>query len=219
MPCAEPESTYVDKQFDGTYEQYLQALQESTTVYVGNLAYVTREEQVYALFSTVAPVKRVIMGLDRNAKTPCGFCFVLLHSRSDTEAVVRYLSGSSLDDRDIRVDFDWGFREGRQFGRGKSGAQVRDELRLNYDEGRGGYGPQARASGAPPEPAPEQQPSSRFAVASLPIAGKRQRHDDAHFPRDEQHDNEQRPSDALLRDRSGDEAAPKAARRSNEEDE
>ena len=36
-----------------------------------------------------------------------------------------------------RDDF---FREGRQFGRGKSGGQVRDEYRTYYDVGRGGYG-------------------------------------------------------------------------------
>jgi hypothetical protein len=29
-----------------------------------------------------------------------------------------------LDDRPIRVDFDWGFEEGRQWGRGRSGGQV-----------------------------------------------------------------------------------------------
>ena len=33
-----------------------------------------------------------------------------------------------------------GFQEGRQFGRGKSGGQVRDEYRTDYDVGRGGYG-------------------------------------------------------------------------------
>jgi len=45
-----------------------------------------------------------------------------------------------LDDRPIRVDFDWGFEEGRQWGRGRSGGQVRDEYRTDYDPGRGGYG-------------------------------------------------------------------------------
>lgn len=34
------------------------------------------EEQIYELFSRVGDVKRIIMGLDRNNKTPCGFCFV-----------------------------------------------------------------------------------------------------------------------------------------------
>lgn len=37
----------------------------------------------------------------------------------------RYINGTMLDDRPIRVDFDWGFVEGRQFGRGRSGGQVR----------------------------------------------------------------------------------------------
>ena len=34
----------------------------------------------------------------------------------------------------------WGFEEGRQFGRGSSGGQVRDEYRVDFDVGRGGYG-------------------------------------------------------------------------------
>lgn len=34
------------------------------------------------------------------------------------------ISGTILDDRPIRVDFDWGFQEGRQWGRGRSGGQV-----------------------------------------------------------------------------------------------
>lgn len=37
----------------------------------------------------------------------------------------QYINGTMLDDRPIRVDFDWGFVEGRQFGRGRSGGQVR----------------------------------------------------------------------------------------------
>jgi nuclear cap-binding protein subunit 2 len=45
-----------------------------------------------------------------------------------------------LDERVIRADLDPGFEEGRQYGRGKSGGQVRDELRTEYDVGRGGWG-------------------------------------------------------------------------------
>jgi len=36
----------------------------------------------------------------------------------------RYINGMTLDDRPVRADFDWGFKEGRQFGRGRSGGQV-----------------------------------------------------------------------------------------------
>ena len=44
--------------------------------------------------------------------------------RSEAEAAVMFLSGTRLDDRVIRCDFDAGFIEGRQFGRGKGGGQV-----------------------------------------------------------------------------------------------
>lgn len=57
----------------------------------------------------------------------------------------------------MRTDWDAGFIEGRQYGRGKTGGQVRirnidinilnnyllkvrDEYRTDYDAGRGGYG-------------------------------------------------------------------------------
>jgi len=88
----------------------------------------------------VGDVRRVVMGLDKNTLTPCGFCFVVYYTRGDTEACVNILGGSVLDERPIRVDVDWGFQEGRQYGRGKSGGQVRDEYRTDYDAGRGGYG-------------------------------------------------------------------------------
>ena len=42
---------------------------------------------------------------------------VVFYARSDAEDAVKYLSGAVLDERPIRVDFDWGFVEGRQYGR------------------------------------------------------------------------------------------------------
>ena len=92
------------------------------------------------MFSKAGDVKRIIMGLDKKKMTPCGFCFVVYYTRKDTEDCVKYLNGTIVDDRPIRVDFDWGFVEGRQFGRGRSGGQVRDEFRVDYDAGRGGFG-------------------------------------------------------------------------------
>ncbi|XP_014491701.1 nuclear cap-binding protein subunit 2 [Vigna radiata var. radiata] len=133
-------SAYRDRRFPGTQEDFEHALQTSTTVYVGNMSFYTTEEQVYELFSRAGEIKKIIMGLDKNTKTPCGFCFVLYYSREDTEDACKYISGTILDDRLIRVDFDWGFQDGRQWGRGRSGGQVRDEYRTDYDPGRGGYG-------------------------------------------------------------------------------
>ncbi|XP_071724936.1 nuclear cap-binding protein subunit 2-like [Rutidosis leptorrhynchoides] len=133
-------SQYRDRRFPGTQEEFEQALLNSTTIYIGNMSFYTTEEQVYELFSRAGEIKKIVMGLDKNSKTPCGFCFVLFYSREDTEDAVKYISGTILDDRPIRADFDWGFQEGRQWGRGRSGGQVRDEYRTDYDPGRGGYG-------------------------------------------------------------------------------
>ncbi|ESW21805.1 hypothetical protein PHAVU_005G100900 [Phaseolus vulgaris] len=133
-------SAYRDRRFPGTQEDFEHALLTSTTVYVGNMSFYTTEEQVYELFTRAGEIKKIIMGLDKNTKTPCGFCFVLYYSREDTEDACKYISGTILDDRLIRVDFDWGFQDGRQWGRGRSGGQVRDEYRTDYDPGRGGYG-------------------------------------------------------------------------------
>lgn len=141
-------SAYFDRRFPsstGAGEQqkrneFEEALRISTTVYIGNLAFTTSDFQLYELFSKAGDIKRLIMGLDATKKTPCGFCFVSYFTRKDAEAAVKYINGSMMDGRSIRVDHDWGFVEGRQFGRGRSGGQVRDEHRTDYDQGRGGYG-------------------------------------------------------------------------------
>ncbi|KAL2123364.1 hypothetical protein VTJ04DRAFT_3819 [Mycothermus thermophilus] len=115
-------------------------LKNATTLYVGNLSFYTTEEQVYELFSKCGEIKRLIMGLDRFQKTPCGFCFVEYYTHQDALDCMKYIGGTKLDERIIRTDLDPGFTEGRQYGRGKSGGQVRDEYREDYDEGRGGLG-------------------------------------------------------------------------------
>src|SRR3954466_10570737 len=98
------------------------------------------------------------MGLDRFTKTPCGFCFVEYYTPQDALDCMKYIGGTKLDERIIRTDLDPGFEEGRQYGRGKSGGQVResavlfvivsltkckkvrDEYGEEFDEGRGGLG-------------------------------------------------------------------------------
>jgi nuclear cap-binding protein subunit 2 len=74
---------------------------------------------------------------------------------------MKYINGTKLDERIIRCDLDTGYKDGRQFGRGRSGGQVclnldfwlaaddhlrqvRDEHRQDYDAGRGGWGAQAQ---------------------------------------------------------------------------
>jgi len=115
-------------------------LANATTIYVGNLSFYTTEEQIHELFSKCGEIKRIIMGLDRFQKTPCGFCFVEYYTHDDALDCLKYVGGTKLDERIIRTDLDEGFLDGRQYGRGKSGGQVRDEYRDEFDPGRGGYG-------------------------------------------------------------------------------
>ena len=133
-------SQYRDQRYEGSEDELERALTKSTTLYVGNLSFYTTEEQIYELFSKCGEVKRIIMGLNKKSLTPCGFCFAEYYSRQDAEECVKWINGCRLDDRVIRTDWDAGFKEGRQYGRGKSGGQVRDEFRTDYDPGRGGYG-------------------------------------------------------------------------------
>jgi nuclear cap-binding protein subunit 2 len=81
---------------------------------------------------------------------------------------MRYVSGTKLDERIIRCDLDLGYKDGRQFGRGKSGGQVRDEHRQDYDPGRGGWGAQAQRA----EIERRREVEERYADAGQgPVAG------------------------------------------------
>jgi nuclear cap-binding protein subunit 2 len=131
------------KQFhsEDSWAKMLDALRTTKTIYVGNLSFYTTEEQIYELFARCGPVKRVVMGLNKFQKTPCGFCFVEYYNHQSAVDCKKHLSGTKLDDRVIRADLDPGFEEGRQYGRSqKTGGQIRDDHRTDYDGGRGGWG-------------------------------------------------------------------------------
>ncbi|PNI17007.1 NCBP2L isoform 2 [Pan troglodytes] len=126
--CKDPAlelSCYRDHQFSGRKFQQEKLLKESSTLNMGNLSFYTTEEKIHELFSR-SDIRNIFMGLDKIKKTACGFCFVECHNRADAENAMRFLTGTCLDEWIIRTDWDVGFREGQQYGRGKSGGQVRD---------------------------------------------------------------------------------------------
>jgi nuclear cap-binding protein subunit 2 len=129
---------YWDRSHYDSPEAQIAALAKSKTVYVGNLAFSTQSSHVRSLFGELGVVKNVHMGLDRFRKTPCGFCFVEYDRREDALFAVANISGTKLDGRCIRVELDAGFQPGRQYGRGISGGQVRDERRDAVDPARSG---------------------------------------------------------------------------------
>ncbi|EGV63820.1 nuclear cap binding complex subunit [Yamadazyma tenuis] len=115
----------------------LQKALTSKTIYVGNLSNFTTEEQLFELFSKCGNIDRIIMGLDRNKLTPCGFCFVIYKEEGGSLNAIKYLKATVLDGQSLEIDLDPGFREGRQFGRGLYGGQAAHEGSVNAP--RGGY--------------------------------------------------------------------------------
>eukprot|EP01116_Phalansterium_solitarium_P002312 TRINITY_DN12260_c0_g1_i1.p1 TRINITY_DN12260_c0_g1~~TRINITY_DN12260_c0_g1_i1.p1 ORF type:complete len:250 (+),score=59.41 TRINITY_DN12260_c0_g1_i1:38-751(+) len=183
---------YKELQLSSPYKDFLNQVAEdendrlmatTSTLYVGNLSFYTTEEQIYELFSKCGEIKRIIMGLNRETKTPCGFCFVEYMLRDDAVDCLKFINGTRLDDRTIRTDLDPGFKDGRQFGRGKSGGQKRDEFRLDYDPGRGGYGKIVQQTAAASAAASKQvfsafsqsMPMGFQAMKAAGVGGRRKR--------------------------------------------
>lgn len=139
--ASEPEAKlYWDRSHYDSPESQMKALAKSSSLYIGNLAFSTRSSHIRSHFSQIGPVKAVNVGLDRFRKSPCGFCFVEYVHRTDALLAVANLSGTKLDGRVIRVELDAGFQPGRQYGRGASGGQVRDDRRGTSDPARSAKG-------------------------------------------------------------------------------
>ncbi|KAG0417801.1 Nuclear cap-binding protein subunit 2, partial [Dictyocoela roeselum] len=107
---------------------YREMLSRSTTVYVGHIKSYVSEERIWALFGYCGEIRRVIMGVNRTTLFPCGFCFVEYYDRSSAEKAHNFIDGMKLDGKNMKVDIDYGFREGRQFGRGEFGGQLKQDL-------------------------------------------------------------------------------------------
>ena len=123
------------RSYFSTLNDQLEAIKEASTVYVGNISFDTPEERIYSFFSRCGPVKQVIMGVNKYTHKPCGFCFVMwesgggvicsFESHTVAQYAVDFLSGLKIDGRPIRVEMDWGFSDGRQYGRAADGGQMR----------------------------------------------------------------------------------------------
>ena len=72
-------------------------------LYVGNLAYNTREDAIRELFEQAGTVTAVDIIKDRETGSSKGFAFVQMSSQEEAENAIRMLNGYRLDNREIRV--------------------------------------------------------------------------------------------------------------------
>eukprot|EP00796_Vickermania_ingenoplastis_P011656 gene11656-8039_t len=175
--------TYVDRRqllrsrmSEAAFTAVQQGLQDcSTTLYVGNLAYHTREPQVFQHFSPFGHIRDIVMGLSDGGittatttsaaatgapKKPCGFCFVVYESRAAAVAAWAALHHSIMDDRVIHVSWDVGLSptpatvqgsassssSSSQQQQQQRSAAVVDSIRHTSDDGRGGLGALRKAA-------------------------------------------------------------------------
>ncbi|KAM0672599.1 RNA-binding protein [Ordospora colligata] len=135
---------YREKTFEGTDEEYIEAKRQSSTVFVSNVSALVCEERIWELFLLCGRVRRVIMGLNRNTLRFCGFCFVEFYTTESADAAVKYLNGFRFEQSPLSIDKDYGFVDGRQYGRGMFGGRVKQdklyvEERHHRDVKRGKY--------------------------------------------------------------------------------
>ena len=108
-----PQNIYWDRRYYTTFEEQEEALKGSSTLYVGNLNFRTTEQQMEETFSRVGPVKRIIMGLNRETKGHCGFGFVEYYTHEHAVACLKYISGTNCDENIIRPIFFSGETQAR----------------------------------------------------------------------------------------------------------
>jgi len=121
---------YIDKEIRRNPEEvkkYKERKENSTTIYVGSLPFDMRESHIYSTFIQCGPIKRIIIGVNKNTNKPIGFCFVEFFTRESAEIAIKCGEQTKICGRKIRVDIDVGFEEGRQYGKGANGYQRADE--------------------------------------------------------------------------------------------
>ncbi|BBB32706.1 conserved hypothetical protein [Thermotomaculum hydrothermale] len=75
----------------------------SQSIYVGNLPYSTREEELREVFEAHGNVENVKIIRDRETGRSRGFGFVEMSTEEETNAAINALNGSDLGGRTLKV--------------------------------------------------------------------------------------------------------------------
>lgn len=130
---------YIERTFKGTEDEYIKALEESSTLYITNIPFYIKEERLWHMFGICGEVRRIIMGINKNKKTAAEFAFVEFYNKEDALKAVDLYRGFPLAGRTLAIDKDIGYSEGREVGRGVFGGKLKSDnfkrtnsLRNNY---------------------------------------------------------------------------------------
>ena len=73
-------------------------------LYVGNLAYNTREDALRNIFSNYGTVESAKVIMDRETGNPRGFAFVEMSSEEEAQAAIAGANGTDVDGRALKVN-------------------------------------------------------------------------------------------------------------------
>jgi RNA recognition motif-containing protein len=86
-------------------------------LFVGNLSWDVRDEQLKEVFSAVGTVEEAVVIIDRMKNRSKGFGFVTMSSEEEAQKAMEELNGQEVDGRPINVsEAREQSREGRSFG-------------------------------------------------------------------------------------------------------
>ncbi len=96
--------------------------EQSQNLFIGSLAYATRDDALKAFFETIGPVKSARVIMDRDSDKSKGFGFVEFENPADNQKAIDELNGKELDGRPITVNMARPKTEGgSRGGRGGNG--------------------------------------------------------------------------------------------------
>jgi len=110
-----------------------------TKIYVGNLSYDTKEEDLRTLFAQAGTVASVALIKDRDTGQSKGFAFVEMSNQSEAEKAIQMFNDYSLANRPLKVNLARP-REERGFGGGGGGGGYGQRGAPGGGYGRGGPG-------------------------------------------------------------------------------
>ncbi len=76
----------------------------SSNLYVGNLSFDSREEDLNELFSSFGEVVSAKVIMDRDTGRPRGFAFVEMSQAEDAQKAIESLDGQEFQGRNIKVN-------------------------------------------------------------------------------------------------------------------
>ncbi|MGC1306206.1 MAG: RNA-binding protein [Phormidesmis sp.] len=74
------------------------------SIYVGNLSYTAKEEDLEQVFAEYGKVKRITLPTDRETGRPRGFAFVEMEEEAKEDAAIEALDGAEWMGRELRVN-------------------------------------------------------------------------------------------------------------------